>query len=69
MRLDAQSWSTREVTVDIDAASLVSAVAGHDMLILRVTGLVASGGSGRPVTRSIRIPAQMLEQAASDWRG
>ena len=66
-RLDVDTFSTREVTVDIEARHLRAAAAGHDTIIVRVIGLVASGGSGRPVTRSIRIPVQMLEDAPSDW--
>ena len=55
--------SVREVTVDIAAGDLRRQAEGYDVLILRVTDL-SSGGTGRPVTRSVRIPTAML---AEQW--
>jgi len=55
--------TVREVTVDISAGDLRREAEGYDVLILRVTDL-SSGGTGRPVTRSVRIPTAML---AEQW--
>jgi hypothetical protein len=53
----------REVHVDIEARDLIPAAAGMDFVIVRVCGL--AGPSGRPVSRSLRIPASLLAEQPS----
>lgn len=63
--LPVSTHPIREVTVDIEAHDLIPAAAGMDFVIVRVVGLASE--SGRPVTRSLRIPTALLSEVAERW--
>lgn len=64
LRIDATTASSRTAYVQIEGRGLRHLAADHDTVVIQVVGLTGAGG--RPITRALRIPADLLRDTG-DW--